>query len=145
MVIARYMSHITSHVMWCLPRTWIGLCNHYLAVLGHAGAWSIFTNIMNLPRPAFGEIPTVAHGNIGPWKIYEHYHVNRNLTPVANRNPGSSVVAQWVKCWPTNLVYRVWAPPEVWIFSIVTGFHCTQPFISSTHHPDMTETLLKRM
>ena len=53
-------------------------------------------------------------------------------------------VAQWVKCWPTDLADRVQSSLEMKSSQPQTEFHCTSLSLSSKHRPDITEILLKR-
>ena len=43
--------------------------------------------------------------------------------------PVVAAVAQWVKCWPTDLAVPALSPAWGEIFSTINRFHCTQPSI----------------
>ena len=54
-------------------------------------------------------------------------------------------VAQWVKCWPTDLAVLSLSPLEAKFYQLQMGFIAHILPLSSAHCPDMTEMLLKRM
>ena len=57
-----------------------------------------------------------------------------------------SPVAQWVKPWPADLVVVGSSPAGGGdLFNCNRGSIAHSLSISSTHHPDLTEILLKRM
>ena len=57
-----------------------------------------------------------------------------------------ATVPQWVKRWPFDLVVPFWCPAGGKIFSTVNRVPLHTAFdLSSSHRPDMTEILLKRM
>ena len=54
--------------------------------------------------------------------------------------------AQWVKHWPPDLAFVSSSPARGEIISTVNEVSIAHSFsLSSTHHPDMTELLLKKM
>ena len=53
--------------------------------------------------------------------------------------PRRSLVAQWIKCWPTDLGPR-WRRKSTQMY---TGLHCTSPS-KTFHYPDMTKILSKK-
>ena len=54
-------------------------------------------------------------------------------------------VAQWVKSWPSGLACPSSSPAQGKIFSTMNRVPLHTAFLlSSAHHPDMTEILLKR-
>ena len=55
------------------------------------------------------------------------------------------MVAQWVKCWPADLVVPSLSRPQGEIFSTVNGAPLHGLSLSTSQHSDMIEILLKRM
>ena len=55
------------------------------------------------------------------------------------------LVAQWVKCWPTDLASRVRVPSRGNLCNHKWGSTAHSLSLSSAHCPDMTEIWLKRM